>query len=133
MALLTPVWMILVFSIIVLFYVPLTEQQIVRDSANGIIFANFARHRKQRLDTDQLESVTVKQDSECLERCLLNKRCTSLNYGGNGGRGCELLEANKFDSPEKMTINETFEHFSITVRPIVNIFTNSLEASTESL
>lgn len=98
---------------IFLFYIPSTTQQAVRDSANGISFANFARHVKQRLHTNQLQSSTTNEYTECLERCLVHERCTSLSYGGNGGRVCQLLEANKYDSPTKMRIDETFVHFSI--------------------
>ena len=105
------------FSTIFLFSIPLTTQQIVRDSANGISFANFARHEKQRLDTNQLQSgSTANEYTECLERCLVHESCTSLNYGGNEGAECQLLEANKHDSPEKMKFDETFVHFSIKVR-----------------
>ena len=104
------------FSTIFLFSIPLTTQQIVRDSANGIRFANFARHEKQRLDTNQLQSSTANEYTECLERCLVHESCTSLNYGGNEGAECQLLEANKHDSPEKMKFDETFVHFSIEVR-----------------
>lgn len=108
----------IIFSLSIIFvaYIPPTTQQTVRDSANGISFANFARHGKRRLDTNQLQSSTASEYTECLERCVVHGRCTSLNYGGNGGRECQLLEANKYDSLAKMRVDETFVHFSIKIR-----------------
>ena len=108
--------MIRSFSTIFLFFISLTTQQIVRDSADGISFANFAIHEKQRLDTNQLQSSTANEYAECLERCLVHESCTSLNYGGNRGAECQLLESNENDSPEKMKFDEAFVHFSLKVR-----------------
>ncbi len=98
-----------------LYFAALTEQQIVRDLANGISYANFAKHDKSRLDTEQLASVTAKSSTECGGKCLLSETCLSVNYGGVGGHECQLLAADKFDSSEKMTVDENFQHFSVAV------------------
>ncbi|KAL9968721.1 hypothetical protein ACROYT_G020840 [Oculina patagonica] len=96
-----------------LYFAALTEQQIVRDLANGISYANFVKYDKTRLDTEQLASVTAKSSTECGGKCLLNKNCFSVNYGGIGGHECQLLAADKFDSSDKMTDDENFQHFSV--------------------
>ncbi|KAL9968728.1 hypothetical protein ACROYT_G020847 [Oculina patagonica] len=113
MALLKPFLVLLVTFLTFLFYAVLTEQQIVRDFANGISYANFVKHDKSRLDTEQLASVTAKSSTECRGKCLLNKNCFSVNYGGIGGHKCQLLVANKFDYSEEMTVDENFQHISV--------------------
>ena len=118
MSLLKPFSVFLAIFLIFLFNVALSEQQIVRDSAKGVSYANFVRHKNRRLNTEQLESLTVQQHAECGEKCLLNNKCTSMNYGGAGEHECQLLAANKFDSPEAMMIDESFEHFSVAVSEI---------------
>lgn len=118
MSLLKPFSVFLASFLIFLFNVALSEQQIVRDSAKGVSYANFVRHKNRRLNTEQLESLTVQQHAGCGLKCLLNNKCTSMNYGGAGGHECQLLAANKFDSPEAMTSDESFEHFSVAVSEI---------------
>ncbi len=115
MVLLKPFLFLLVIFVTFLFYAALTEQQIVRDFANGISYADFVKHDKSRLDTEQLASVTARSSTECGGECLLSETCFSVNYGGIGGHECQLLAANKFDSSEKMTVDENFQHFSVTV------------------
>ncbi|XP_078372979.1 uncharacterized protein LOC144656606 [Oculina patagonica] len=112
MALLKP-FPVLVTFLTFLLYAALTEQQIVRDFANGISSANFVKHDKSRLDTEKLASVTAKLSTECGGKCLLSETCSSVNYGGIGGHECQLLAANKFDSSEKMTVDKNFQHFSV--------------------
>ncbi|KAL9968727.1 hypothetical protein ACROYT_G020846 [Oculina patagonica] len=102
---------LLVTLLTFIFYAALTEQQIVRDFANGISYANFVKHDKSRLDTEQLTSVTAKSSTECGGKCLLNNSCFSVNYGGIGGHECQLLATDKF--AKEMTVDETFQHFSV--------------------
>ena len=117
MALLKPFGLLLVSFLTILFYGALTEQQIVRDLLKGISYANFVEQDKSRLDTEQLASLPAKSSTECNWKCLLNDNCFSVNYGGQGvgGKKCQLLADNKFESSTKMTIDENFQHFSVAV------------------
>lgn len=118
MALLKPLLAFLTISLTFLFFAGLTEQQIVRDFANGLSYVNFVKREKSRLNAGQLETATAQSSSECCGKCLPNKSCFSVNYGGNGGHECQLLAANKFESSEQMTIDNTFQHFSVAVSEI---------------
>ena len=117
MALSRPFAVLLVTFLTFLFYAAVTDQQIVRDLARGVRYANFVKNDKSKLDTQQLASLRARTSTECKGRCLLNKNCFSLNYGGQGvgGKMCQLLKANKFESSTKMTIDENFQHFSVAV------------------
>jgi len=118
MALLKPLLAFLAILLTVLFFATLTEQQIVRDFANGLRYANFGKHDKRRLNAGQLENTTAQSFSQCCAKCLPNKSCFSVNYGGIGRNECQLLSANKFQSSDKMAIDETFQHFSVVVSRI---------------
>ena len=117
MALLKPFEVFLVTFLTFLLYAALTEQQIVRDFARGLSYANFVKNDKSKLDTQQLASLRARTSAECKWKCLLNNNCFSLNYGGQGvgEKMCQLLTANKFESSTKMTIDENFQHFSVAV------------------
>ena len=119
MALLKPFLILLVIFLSFLLYATLTDQQIVRDLANGISYANFVKHDKRRLNTEQLASFTAQSSTECEGKCLLNKTCFSVNYGGIEGHECQLLAANKFESDEELKIDENFQHFSVAVSEIL--------------
>ena len=119
MALLKPFLILLVIFLTFLSYATLTDQQIVRDLANGISYANFVKHDKRRLNTEQLASLAAQSSTECGGKCLLNKACFSMNYGRNEKHECQLLAANKFDSSGKMTVDEDFQHFSVAVSEIL--------------
>ena len=101
-----------------LFFATLTEQQIVRDLANGLSYANFDKQKRFRLNAGQLENTTAQSSSQCCAKCLPNKNCFSVNYGGIGRNECQLLSANKFQSSDQMMIDKTFEHFSVVVSTI---------------
>ena len=117
MALLKPFAVFLVTVLTFLLYAALTEQQIIRDLARGVSYANFVKNDKSKLDTQHLASLRARTSPECKWKCLLNKNCFSLNYGGQGveGKMCQLLAANKFESSTKMMIDESFQHFSVAV------------------
>ena len=103
---------------ILCFCVALSEQKIVRDFSKGVSYANFVRHENRRLNTDLLDSLNVQTFSDCGGNCLIHRKCTSVNYGNGNGQGmhkCGLLEANKFTSPQQMTVDYTFQHFSVAV------------------
>ena len=128
MALLKPLLTFLAILLTFLFFATLTEQQIVRDIANGLSYANFGKHEKFRLNAGQLENTTA-QSSQCCAKCLPNKSCFSVNYGGIGRNECQLLSANKYQSSDQMTIDKTFEHFSVVVRTIFvqgSLYSNSI-------
>ena len=101
-----------------LFFATLTEQQIVRDLANGLSYANFGKQERFRLNAGQLENTTAQSSSQCCAKCLPNKSCFSVNYGGIARNECQLLSANKFQSSDQMMIDKTFEHFSVVVSTI---------------
>ena len=115
MAVLKSLMPFLAIHLTFLFFTTLTEQQIVRDFANGLSYANFGKHEKRRLNTGQLENTTAHSFSQCCAKCLPNKSCFSVNFGGIGRNECQLLSANKFQSSDQMTIDETFQHFSVVV------------------
>ena len=119
MALQKPFSIFLVILLTFLLYATLTDQKIVRDLANGISYANFVKHDKRRLNTKQLASLTAQSSSECGKKCLQNKACFSVNYGGNEGLECQLLAANKFDCHQELKIDEHFQHFSVAVSDIL--------------
>ena len=118
MALLKPLLTFLAIFLMFLFFVNLTEQQIVRDLANGLSYANFGKHEKSRLNAGQLENITAQSPSQCCAKCLPNTSCFSVNFGGIGRNECQLLSTNKFKSSNLMTIDETFQHFSVVVSKI---------------
>ena len=118
MALLKPLLTFLAIFLMFLFFVNLTEQQIVRDLANGLSYANFGKHEKSRLNAGQLENTTAQSPSQCCAKCLPNTSCFSVNFGGIGRNECQLLSTNKFKSSNLMTIDETFQHFSVVVSKI---------------
>ena len=118
MALLKPLLTFLAILLTFLFFATLTEQQIVRDIANGLSYANFGKQEKFRLNAGQLENTTAHSSSQCCAKCLPNKSCFSVNYGGIGRNECQLLSANKYQSSEQMKIDKAFEHFSVVVSTI---------------
>ena len=56
-----------------------------------------------------------------------------MNYGGNGGHECQLLAANKFESSEQMTIDNTFQHFSVAVSEIFVLYLKTFTGTNLSL
>ena len=105
-------------AFILFFCVALSEQQIVRDFAKGVSYANFVRNENQRLNTDLLDSLNVQNFSDCGGKCLIHRNCTSVNYGDGNGQGehiCEILASDKFTSPQQLTVDYTFQHFSVAV------------------
>ena len=126
MALLKPLLAFLAILLTFLLFATLTEQQIVRDLVNGLSYANFGKHEKFRLNAGQLENTSAYSSSQCCAKCLPNKSCFSVNYGGIGRNECQLLSANKFQSSDQMTIDKTFEHFSVVVSTIFVQFRSTL-------
>ena len=136
MALLKPLSAFLAILLTFLFFATLAEQQIVRDLANGLSYANFGKHERFRLNAGQLENTTAPSSSQCCAKCLPNKSCFSVNYGGIGLNECQLLSANKFQSSDQMTIDKTFQHFAVVVSIIFvqnSLYSNSFTCTKLSL
>ena len=92
----------------------------VRDFSNRISHANFLRNENQKLNTAVLETSSVQNHHDCCGKCLININCNSVNYGKNElnqykVHECQLLAADKFTSAQPMTVDNTFEHFSVVV------------------
>ena len=106
--------------VIFVFFVALSEQQMVRDFSKDVSYANFLRNENQKLNTPALETSSVQNHHDCCGKCLINNNCNSVNYGKNElnqykVHECQLLAANKFTSAQQMTVDNTFEHFSVVV------------------
>ena len=100
--------------------VALSQQKIVRDTVKGISYANFVENDNRRLNAVILQpALHVKNLTECQGECLNNNECVSGNYGKNSNEhqqhDCELLAANKFTSSPLMSVDNTFQHFSVVV------------------
>ena len=99
--------------------IPLSRQKIVRDFVKGVSYGNFAETDNERLNTTILQSLTVRNLTECESKCLINGNCFSGNFGKNknqhGEHDCQLLADNKFTSAQLMTVENSFQHFSVAV------------------
>ena len=81
----------------------------------ALSYANFGKHEKRRLNAVQLENTTALSFSQCCAKCLPNKNCFSVNFGGIGRNECHLLSANKFQPSDQLTTDENLQHFSVVV------------------
>ena len=89
-------------------------------SQHGLSYANFVVYKFQHLQGSLLDSsCEVAQDEECGFACVSNAPCVSFNVASspneNGKLRCELLSADKFRSPGKLTDSQQFHHYSIKV------------------
>ena len=103
--------------------IPLSQQKIVRDFVKGVSYGNFAETDNERLNTNILQSLSVRNLTECEGMCLINSNCFSGNYRKNknqhGEHDCELLADNKFTSAQLMAVESSFKHFSVAVSTIL--------------
>ena len=70
----------------------------------------------QRLDVAVLIIIRVYKVQECLHRCVSHLECYSVNFAAaslDGTHKCELLNADKFQNPNDLALNETFDHYNI--------------------
>ena len=119
MALSKPFSSIVKVLVVCCFTIPLSEQKIVRDFVKGVSYGNFAETDNERLNTSILQSLSVRNLTECEGKCLINGNCFSGNYRKNknqhGEHDCELLADNKFISAQLMAVENSFQHFSVAV------------------
>ena len=103
--------------------IPLSQQKIVRDFVKGVSYGNLAETDNERLNTNILQSLSVRNLTECEGMCLINSNCFSGNYRKNknqhGEHDCELLADNKFTSAQLMAVESSFKHFSVAVSTIL--------------
>lgn len=123
MALSKPFSSIVKVLVVCCFTIPLSEQKIVRDFVKGVSYGNFAETDNERLNTNILQSLSVRNLTECEGKCLINGNCFSGNYRKNknqhGEHDCELLADNKFTSAQLMAVENSSKHFSVAVSTIL--------------
>ena len=119
MALSKPFPSIVKVLVVCCFTIPLSQQKIVRDFVKGVSYGNFAETDNERLNTSILQSLSVRNLTECEGKCLINGNCFSGNFGKNknqhGEHDCQLLADNKFTSAQLVTVENSFQHFSVAV------------------
>lgn len=123
MALSKPFSSIVKILVVCCFTILLSEQKIVRDFVKGVSYGNFAETDNERLNANILQSLRVRNLTECEGKCLINDNCYSGNFGKNknqhGEHDCQLLADNKFTSGQLMTVQNSFQHFSVAVSTII--------------
>ena len=123
MALSKPFPSIVKVLVVCCFTIPLSQQKIVRDFVKGVSYGNFAETDNERLNTNILQSLSVRNLTQCEGKCLINGNCFSGNFGKNknqhGEHDCQLLADNKFTSAQLMTVDNSFQHFSVAVSTIL--------------
>ena len=92
-------------------------------SRTGVSYISFALHKHQYLHgTISDASLEVDRPSECTLACLNNQMCFSFNLAlqpnGNQKLRCELLSGDKYRSPSKLVVSQSFHHYSIKVDSI---------------
>ena len=122
MALSKPFSSIVKVLVVCCFTIPLSQQKIIRDFVKGVSYGSFAETDNERLNTNILQSLSVRNLTECEGKCLINGNCFSGNYRKNknqhGEHDCELLADNKFTSAQLMAVENSFKHFSVAVSTI---------------
>ena len=90
-----------------------------RDSYNDVFSANFIQEARRRLSASPILTARVEDSLECGQSCARNFLCFSFNLAlapnGEGGRLCELLSTDKFNSSNKLQMSDNFDHYSIKV------------------
>ena len=87
---------------------------------HGVSYAKFVAHKFQYLQGSLLDSsCEVNRATECAFVCVADAPCVSFNVAlspnENGKLRCELLSEDKFGSPDKLTVSQQFDHYSIKV------------------
>ena len=97
-------------------YTLISAQSFRREGQYGVNYANFVKNPLQRLDVAVLIIIRVYKVQECLHRCVSHLECYSVNFAAaslDGTHKCELLNADKFQKPIDLALNETFDHYNI--------------------
>lgn len=98
---------------------------ISRGTDKGMAYAKFKAHKFSYLNITNIGSDYVPKGSECGLACVNIPSCFSFNlvelHDTTGKVLCELLPSDMFNNSEKLTDNKSFHHYSISVRPNLNI------------
>ena len=97
-------------------YTLISAQTFRREGQYSVNYASFVKNPLQRLDVAVLIIIRVYKVQECLHRCVSHLECYSVNFAAaslDGTHKCELLNADKFQKPNDLALNETFDHYNI--------------------
>ena len=106
----------LTFVLSIGIYTLISAQTFRREGQYGVNYASFVKNPLQRLDVAVLIIIRVYKVQECLHRCVSHLECYSVNFAAaslDGTHKCELLNADKFQNPNDLALNETFDHYNI--------------------
>ena len=90
-------------------------KSIYHNNNQGLHTGNFVSEDKKRLSVTPIHTSRVKKASECLLNCLNNIKCISFNFEKNEEGGfhlCELLNTDKYNSPESFKDKTEFQHYT---------------------
>ena len=89
-----------------------------RDARLG--FSSFDKQKNKYLNVAPIKVLQVKTEQVCSLRCVAELQCVSFNFAksasSSGEYQCELLATDMFDSPNNLTNNTIFFHFTLQVR-----------------
>lgn len=82
-------------------------------------YGNPVAFHGQMLSSAPIDSKEVVDDTECFQACVKDSRCRSTNLKlveeQSGKFICQLLDTDKFTSPEVFNGSSEFHHYSFTV------------------
>ena len=82
-------------------------------------YGNAVAFHGQMLNSTPVDSKEVVDDTECFRACVKDSRCRSTNLKfveeQSGKFLCQLLDTDKFTSPEVFNGSSDFHHYSFTV------------------
>ena len=82
-------------------------------------YGNAVAFHGQMLNSTPIDSKEVVDDTECFRACVKDSRCRSTNLKvveeQSGKFLCQLLDTDKFTSPEVFNGSSDFHHYSFTV------------------
>jgi len=85
-------------------------------------YAHFRDHLFHMLDVPTVEGTLVQTRNHCLQKCVKNPYCFSINVAAfrrpDGNVSCDLLPTDKYRVPEMFRVNHSFHHYSIVVSTI---------------
>ncbi|XP_066015738.1 protein crumbs homolog 1-like isoform X2 [Pocillopora verrucosa] len=85
-----------------------------RSPTSHISYGNFRRDAFHYLQAENLTSVMVENESECIFLCVEETKCYSLNLAvypdSKGLHLCELLATDKYKAAKHFLANDTFHH-----------------------
>ena len=117
--LLLPVW--LFFPSLLELTIAMQGSTFHRSPTSHISYGNFRRDAFHYLQAENLTSVMVENESECIFLCVEETKCYSLNLAvypdSKGLHLCELLATDKYKATKHFLANDTFHHH----RPGVSI------------